>query len=114
LKQFNELRYKEFTYNTFFAAFYPAGFCSDAIWVAAFRQVGFWLRDFVRTPLGTKPRFWFHLIFGLSLLPYSEVDDCFVEDLMSIKPLSEKLIEFSDYLVDTSYISSSSTFPPSL
>jgi len=32
---------------------------------------------------------------------------------MSIQPLSEKLVEFSDYLVDT-YISSSSTFPPSL
>jgi hypothetical protein len=48
----------------------------------------------------------------MSSLNFSEVDDCFVEDLMP-KPLSEKLVEFSDYLVDT-YISSSSTFPPSL
>jgi hypothetical protein len=56
---------------------------------------------------------WLHLIFGLSLLPSSEVDDCFVEDLMSIKPLSEKLIEFFDYLIDTN-ISSSSTLPPAL
>jgi len=72
--------------------------------------------------LGLKPDYmdpnsengkWLHLIFGLSLLPSNEVDDCFVEDLMSIQPLSEKLVEFSDYLVDT-YISSSSTFPPSL
>jgi len=50
--------------------------------------------------LGLKPDYidpnseigkWLHyLIFGLSLLPSSEVDDCFVEDLMSIKPLLEK------------------------
>jgi len=72
--------------------------------------------------LGLKPDYmdpnsdigkWFRLIFGFSLLPSSEVDDCFVEDLMSIQPLSEKLVEFSDYLVDT-YISLSLTFPPSL
>jgi len=56
---------------------------------------------------------WLHLIFGLSLLPSCEVDDCFVEYLMSIQLLSEKLVEFSDYSVNT-YISSSSSFPPSL
>jgi len=44
---------------------------------------------------------WLHLIFGLSLLPSSEVDDCFVEDLMSTQPLSETLVEFSDYLINT-------------
>jgi len=55
---------------------------------------------------------WLHLIFGLSLLPSSEADDYFVEDLMSI-PLKEKLVEFAGYLVDI-YISLGSTFSPSL
>lgn len=43
----------------------------------------------------------------LSLQPSSEVKDYFIKHLMSIKPI------WLDYLVDT-YISSSSTFPPSL
>jgi hypothetical protein len=43
---------------------------------------------------------WFHLIFGLSLLPSNKVDDCFVEDLILIQSLSEKLVEFSDYLAN--------------
>jgi len=59
-----------------------------------------------------RNRKWLHLIFGFSLLLSSEVDDCFVKDLKSI-PSKEKLVEFSGYLVDT-YISLSSTFPPSL
>jgi len=49
--------------------------------------------------LGLKPDYidpnsengkWLHLIFGLSILSSSEVENCFVEDLLSIQPLSEK------------------------
>lgn len=56
---------------------------------------------------------WLHLIFGLLLLPAGEVDDCFVEKLISIQPLSEKLVEFSDHWIDT-YISLSFPFQSSL
>jgi len=35
-----------------------------------------------------------HLISDFSLLPSSKVDDCFIKDLMSNQPLSEKLEEF--------------------
>lgn len=30
---------------------------------------------------------WLHLIFGLSLLHFSEEDDAFVEDMISSRPL---------------------------
>jgi len=41
-----------------------------------------------------------HVIFGHLLLLSNEVDNCFVKDLMSIQPLSEKFVEFSYNLVD--------------
>lgn len=54
---------------------------------------------------------WLHWIFGLSLLDAGEVEDAFVEDLMSIQPPNVE--DFSNYLVEN-YIDSSSPFPPSL
>lgn len=56
---------------------------------------------------------WLRKIFGLPYLEASEVGDCFVEELMSIQPNNDKIIKFTDYLVDT-YITGDSIFPPSL
>lgn len=33
---------------------------------------------------------WLHITFGIAKLSSSEVNDCFIEVLMSIQPLSEK------------------------
>lgn len=54
---------------------------------------------------------WLRWVFGLSLLRPDEVEDCFVEDLMSIMPTSAQ--GFADYLVET-YITEDSLFPPHL
>lgn len=54
---------------------------------------------------------WLHWVFGLSMLDAGQVEDAFVEDLMSIQPPNVE--EFSNYLVEN-YIDSSSSFPPSL
>lgn len=54
---------------------------------------------------------WLHWAFGLPMLDADEVEDAFVEDLMSIQPLGVE--RFSDYLVDN-YIESDSPFPPKL
>jgi len=57
---------------------------------------------------------WLHLIVCHSLLPSLELGYCLIEDLIPIQPLSEKkIVDISDYLVDT-YISSSLNSPPSL
>lgn len=56
---------------------------------------------------------WLIYVFGLPFLESKDISECFVEDLMSIKPIDEKLDKFCDYLVDT-YISEDSLFPPKL
>jgi hypothetical protein len=56
---------------------------------------------------------WLGWVFGLPFLNPGEVEDCFVFDFMAIQPTCHKLIQFSDYLVDT-YISEVATFPPSI
>lgn len=54
---------------------------------------------------------WLRWIFGLSLLRAEDVEDCFIEDLMTVMP--PKAQPFADYLVDT-YVSQDSLFPPHL
>lgn len=56
---------------------------------------------------------WLHLVFGLSLFSHEEVEDVFVEELMTIQPINSNLTKFTNYLVEN-YISSNSTFPPKL
>jgi hypothetical protein len=53
------------------------------------------------------------LFFGLSLLSSGEVNDCFTNDLMSLKPINGKLEEFFDYILKN-YIENDSLFPPSM
>lgn len=54
---------------------------------------------------------WLRYCFGLMFLHESEVSECFIFDLCSIRPNDERLTRFSDYIVDT-YISEDSLFPP--
>lgn len=53
------------------------------------------------------------LFFGLPFLHPGEVDDCFTDDLMSLKPKGEKIQSFMDYIFDN-YISPDAVFPPSV
>lgn len=50
-------------------------------------------------------------IFGLPLLAPQEVEDCFVNDLMAVKPIDDRLDQFFDYLLHT-YITPTSEHPP--
>ena len=51
--------------------------------------------------------------FGLAFLPYSDVENSFVEDFMSVAPEHQKCSACADYLTDT-YITHESLFPPHL
>ena len=51
------------------------------------------------------------IFFGLSFLDPEEIEECFVFDIFSEAPESEKAIKFADYFVNN-YIDKSSTFPP--
>jgi hypothetical protein len=50
-------------------------------------------------------------LFGLSLLPPEQVEDCFLDDLMALKPLDEKYDKVFDYILET-YVAPDSDFPP--
>jgi len=39
------------------------------------------------------------LFFGLSLLSPEEINNCYINDLMSLKPINERLDEFFDYIL---------------
>jgi hypothetical protein len=54
-------------------------------------------------------RFGLKTFFGLSFLDPGEVEECFVFDIFSEVPESEKAIKFADYVVNN-YIDKSSTF----
>jgi hypothetical protein len=49
-------------------------------------------------------------IFGLSLLPPSEVSDCFVLDFMYNLPNDKRVERFCEYLLEN-YVHADSTFP---
>jgi uncharacterized protein YbcV (DUF1398 family) len=51
--------------------------------------------------------------YGLGFLEPREVEECFVFDVFSEAPESEKAIEFADYVV-RNYIELSSSFPPTI
>jgi hypothetical protein len=53
------------------------------------------------------------LFFGLPSLHPDDVEECFVEDLMSVAPDDERVQKFTDYVLDN-YIDISSKFPPSM
>lgn len=52
-------------------------------------------------------------IFGLPFLNPTEVGSCFAFDFAEIQPEDERLLSFSNYMVDN-YISEDALFPPSL
>jgi len=51
--------------------------------------------------------------FGLPFLHPEEVENCFIEDIMSIQPNDSKIREFTDYVFDN-YINEESRFPPKI
>jgi len=53
------------------------------------------------------------LFFGLSFLKPNEVNNCFYEDLMAIKPNDERVDNFLNYF-EKNYILLESKFQPSL
>lgn len=54
---------------------------------------------------------WLRWTFGLPLLPENEVEESFVEDLMSIMPRDHRVEQYADYLVGN-YIEENAKFPP--
>jgi hypothetical protein len=53
------------------------------------------------------------MVFGLSLLSPEEINDCYTDDLMTIKSINEKIDEFFDYILQH-YIQEDCTFPPTM
>ena len=56
---------------------------------------------------------WLKLSFGLHFIDPNEVEDCFVEEVMTNAPQDDRCTRFADYLVDN-YISPNSRYPPVL
>nr|CAI5823795.1 unnamed protein product [Callosobruchus analis] len=54
---------------------------------------------------------WLTHTFGLTYLDPSEVEDCFIFDLMSYKPGHKLIDKYADYLLEN-YIAPESHFPP--
>uniref|UniRef100_A0A2S2P4T0 MULE transposase domain-containing protein n=1 Tax=Schizaphis graminum TaxID=13262 RepID=A0A2S2P4T0_SCHGA len=52
-------------------------------------------------------------VFGLPFLKPEEVFDCFIDDLMTIKPVNTTVDKFCDYLLKT-YIEQDALFPPNI
>nr|CAI5841322.1 unnamed protein product [Callosobruchus analis] len=56
---------------------------------------------------------WLTHTFGLTYLDPSEVEDCFIFDLMSYKPDHKLIDKYEDYLLEN-YIAPESHFPPNI
>jgi hypothetical protein len=56
---------------------------------------------------------WLASFFGLPFLDASDIEDCFVEDLMSDMPADPRCSLFADYILKN-YIASNSKFTPNL
>lgn len=52
-------------------------------------------------------------IFGLPFLRAEEVEDCFIEDLMSIKPNYQQTQKYTDYILNN-YTDSEAVFTPNI
>ena len=52
------------------------------------------------------------LFFGLLFLPPEQIEECFVEDIMSEAPTDNRCVKFADYVLVT-YITPESRYPPS-
>ena len=44
---------------------------------------------------------WLTLFFGMPFLPAEDIENCFVDDMMSIAPEDEKCHQFADYVWQT-------------
>ena len=55
---------------------------------------------------------WLSSFFGLPYLSPDQIEDCFVDDIMTESPTDSRCIKFADYVLET-YISPESRYPPS-
>jgi hypothetical protein len=46
-------------------------------------------------------RKWLSLFFGLLFLPPEQIEECFVEDIMSEAPTDNRCVKFADYVLIT-------------
>lgn len=53
------------------------------------------------------------MIFGLSFLSPEEINYCYTDDLMAIKPINEKIDEFFDYILQH-YFHEDYSFSPTM
>ena len=53
------------------------------------------------------------MIFGLPFIPHEEIEDTFVEAVMSEAPVDARCTKLADCLTDN-YVTQESRFPPSL
>lgn len=56
---------------------------------------------------------WLRHTFGLIFLEPNEVLDCFLENFMADRPIDDRVVQYSDYLVDN-YITNNCSYPPML
>jgi hypothetical protein len=56
---------------------------------------------------------WLFMIFGLPFIPHEEIEDTFVEVVMSEAHVDARCTKFADYLADN-YVTQESRFPPFL
>jgi hypothetical protein len=55
---------------------------------------------------------WFFMIFGLPFIPHEEIEDTFVEAVMSEAHVDARCTKFADCFTDN-YVTQESRFPPS-
>jgi len=53
------------------------------------------------------------LFFGLPFLRGDMVEDCFVFDIMALQPQDNRIVQFTDYILET-YITNDAEFPPQI
>lgn len=78
-------------------------------WYRKIQSVGLTSDYKSKTEIGN----WLKNTFGLAYLKPSEVEDCFIFDLMSYKPQNENLDKYCDYLLEN-YVGENAVFPPSI
>ncbi|KAF0767639.1 MULE domain-containing protein [Aphis craccivora] len=66
-----------------------------------------------RFHLGQKISNFLKFFFGLPFLNPQDVENCFTEDIMAIQPQDARVLESTDYILD-SYIKNDADFPPEI
>ncbi|KAE9533104.1 hypothetical protein AGLY_009532 [Aphis glycines] len=76
-----------------------------------FNSLGYQRR--IKVPITIYVSDYLKCVFGLPFLKPEEVFDCFIDDLMTIKPINATVDQFCDYLLKT-YTEEDALFPPNI